>query len=700
LKHALPAVLFVLAAVTAGHAAVFKGTVLDAYTRQPVPYARVEVFGTGRQAWAEEDGTFRLNAEVGPVTLGVSRVGYRQRTWSGLPVSEPAELYLLPEVIDLEGVTVSAFRTPVPLAEAGPVSIIENSEARSGARTALDQALRTTLAAVPRDNVNFSSISLRGTNAEHAMVAIDGVRLNSAQNGTFDLTTMPLGFADRVEVTRGGNSALYGTSPVGGMVNVVTPEPAEMRARVRGGIGALGRRLAELYHENRLGLFGYAVGGNYASADNEFNYENASGDEETMTNADFEGLGGFGKLLFSNGPHRASLFGEYASTKRGSPGPRNWPSDDARRDDTRLSAIGSYTFQPNENLRTGVRAFRVGQWQNFRDPDSLFPINDTHDLVDMGIHVDQLWYPCPWAMLMAGVELDDHRLNSTAVGAPSRTDIAGWAQARVEYSGFSVNPQARFERLDQRGETDESSVRTSFSPKLTVSWSASGWLNVFAGIGRSFRAPSLNDLFWPADLFSYGNPDLEPELSTNVDLGVRGSAGETVSWWVGGYWSDLTNLIQWQPDTLFLYRPVSVAEATILGVEAEASLDLDFVGLDASANWSQAESDGERLYYRPDLTAHAELWFEHEFDPVAARVHLAATHSGDRLSDPVFPDTMPATLDGYTLLDAGAVVSPRIGPLTAAVRFGVRNLLDQRYETVDFYPNPGRTWYSELELGI
>ena len=672
------------------------GTVLDAYTRQPVPDSAV-VSSANATTYTDNLGRFVLTPAPDTDAIEVSHVGYHARLISVVP-DQDATIYLTPEVIDLEGVTVSAFRAPVPVGRSGPVTIIERRDATSGADTDLADALRRTVSAVGRDNVNFSSITLRGTNAEHVMVALDGIRLNSAQNGTFDLTTMPLVFADRIEVIRGGNSALYGTSPVGGMVNVVTPMPDKMSARVRGGIGSLGRRHTELHHENLLGDFGYAVGGSYSAADNGFTYD----DSLQMENADFEGLDAFGKALFGNGPHRTSLFGEYASTKRGSPGSRNWPSDDARRDDARFSLIGDYAFQPNENLRTEVRAYRTNQRQDYRDPDSLFPTSDTHDLVDLGIHLDQLWYPTSWAMVMAGVEMDDHRLQSTAVGAPSRLDIAGWTQFRVESYGFNVTPQARFERQGQRPPDDtlgEPIARNVFSPKLSLGWSGPEYLNFFAGVGRSFRVPSLNDLYWPEDAWSYGNPDLEPELSTNLDFGIRGSAGEKASWWVGGYWSDLTNLIQWQPDTMFRYRPVNVAEATITGVEAEAALDFDFVGLDANLNWSQAtDSSGERLYYRPDLTAHAGLWFDQTFDPVTARATFGVTQSGDRLSDPVYPDTLPKTLAGFALLDAGVAVSPKLGPVTATVQFGVRNILDTRHQTVDFYPNPGRTMYAELEL--
>ena len=51
--------------------------------------------------------------------------------------------------------------------------------------------------------------------------------------------------------------------------------------------------------------------------------------------------------------------------------------------------------------------------------------------------------------------------------------------------------------------------------------------SITANIGRSFRAPSFNDLYWPDDGFAYGNPDLKPETATNMDFGLRIEAFRT-----------------------------------------------------------------------------------------------------------------------------------------------------------------------------
>jgi outer membrane receptor protein involved in Fe transport len=168
-----------------------------------------------------------------------------------------------------------------------------------------------------------------------------------------------------------------------------------------------------------------------------------------------------------------------------------------------------------------------------------------------------------------------------------------------------------------------------------------------------------------------------------------------VDWWLGGYWSSLTDLIQWQQDSASRWRPVNVDTASIIGIEAEVGLDLGSAGADAGLSYTSATSDTERLYYRPEVTARAGLWGEHRLEQVSARVTLGFEHTGNRLTDGA-PDTLPA----FSLVNAGVRLGPVVEQVDVAIDFGVRNVFDTRYQTVRDFPVPGRNWYLELLLGI
>ncbi|OYD15812.1 hypothetical protein CH330_04720 [candidate division WOR-3 bacterium JGI_Cruoil_03_51_56] len=677
------AVIFLTGSVQA-----FKGVVLDAWTRQPVPYAEVHADDIGMTTTTDQEGKFEITTRADQISIEVSRVGYKPRTWNNLPRGKTALLYLFPKAIRLKGVTVSAFRTPVSIDQSGPVTVIEQKTDD----TNVAELIRTAPSVTGRDYVNFTSIALRGTNTEHTLIALDGIPLNSAQNSTFDLTTLPLILARRIEIGRGGNSALYGSSTVGGLVNIITPEPERLGAKLRTGIGSFGRKHLEFMHTNRLEPIGYLIAGDFTNTDNRFDYKDSTDSTCYINNADFENKGILAKGNFRNGPHRVVLLGEYNITERGAPGSLSWPSDSARRDDQHGITQLAYAFQPSENLRTAARAFYHRFWQNFRDPVSA--VNDTHNLANIGVQFDQNIYLKPWAMVMAGLEADKQNLNSTAVGEPSRSTVSAWTQARLEHSGFGLNPIIRFEQIIQENNDSipEKSTTLVLCPKLTMTFSRLEWFTLFAGIGRSFRAPGFNDLYWPEDMFSYGNPHLKPEWSTNIDIGIRGKNPDFLHYWIGYYYSDLTDLIQWQPDTASRFHPVNIDSAKISGIEMEARLDLNHLGLDGNMNYSIAKSGESRLIYRPEFCTRATFWGKYDFRRLTTRLNLTTEYTAQRFTNPANTDTLPA----YLLFHTEASVRF----LEARARFGIHNLSDRRYQTIKDYPVPGRNWYAGLELGI
>lgn len=69
----------------------------------------------------------------------------------------------------------------------------------------------------------LSTIFLRGTNSNHALVLIDGVRLNLAGvSGAADLSQFPIALVQRIEYIRGPRSAIYGSDAIGGVINIIT----------------------------------------------------------------------------------------------------------------------------------------------------------------------------------------------------------------------------------------------------------------------------------------------------------------------------------------------------------------------------------------------------------------------------------------------------------------------------------------------
>jgi len=154
----------------------------------------------------------------------------------------------------------------------------------------------------------------------------------------------------------------------------------------------------------------------------------------------------------------------------------------------------------------------------------------------------------------------------------------------------------------------------------------------------------------------------------------------------------MTDLIQWQPDTAFVFTPVNLDTAMITGIEAELGTSFRHGGVNGTVTLMDARSRGEELVYRPRYSLGVEHWVN--FGPLG--INWDVRHIGPRYTDAENTDLLP----GFLLLDAGLSLAHRFGPARAALRAGVRNIFDRRYEVMKDYPVPGRNLYCELETGL
>ena len=106
----------------------------------------------------------------------------------------------------------------------------------------------------------LSEISIRGSTGQQVIVLLDGVRLNTAQSGTVDLSTIPLAIVDRIEVLRGGGATQVGSGAIGGVINIVTKRPSgKPRTSASASGGSFGTWRGSLSHSDRAGPVDYGV---------------------------------------------------------------------------------------------------------------------------------------------------------------------------------------------------------------------------------------------------------------------------------------------------------------------------------------------------------------------------------------------------------------------------------------------------------
>lgn len=114
-------------------------------------------------------------------------------------------------------------------------------------------------------------MSVRGSTWEQVRVLVDGVPLSSANGGGVDLSTIPVGDVERIEVYRGSSPLSLGASALGGIVSITTRTPRDSAARAQGGLGSFGATQAGV-SGSLAGPLGVYVGAAWESAQNDFPY--------------------------------------------------------------------------------------------------------------------------------------------------------------------------------------------------------------------------------------------------------------------------------------------------------------------------------------------------------------------------------------------------------------------------------------------
>lgn len=455
-----------------------------------------------------------------------------------------------------------------------------------------------------------SSVSIRGSTTDQVVLLVDGRRVNTAQGGGADASTLDLDAAEEVEVIRGGASALFGGDAVGGAIHVRS-RPARPGFGARLAAGSFGERSAEGHAGLVLGPSWSMRGALRArTTDGDFRIRNTAGDSREVTNGDLErvsselradGVAGFAGITGD-----ASFFAQ----DRGIPGSAEFPTPSARLRERRALA-GAVVRDLDGGWRTEADVTWLRQTHRYREPLAAFgPLDDEHVNTRGRLEVAVGRGRTSRAIEAALGAVSD-RLESTTDGSRRRdgADFRVLAARDVRWNGRVVQflGAARLDAI--RG------WKTVASPRAGLTVNLSERVRVSSSAGTAFRIPSFDELFWAPRGSAAGNPDLRVERSRDVDLGLAldgPSRNGTLA--VTAFLRDVRDLIQWLPGPDAVWRPLNLGRALLWGIEADASeawavSSTARVRFGASGTWLRSEDRtdepnvaGKELVYRPNWT--------------------------------------------------------------------------------------------------
>lgn len=402
---------------------------------------------------------------------------------------------------DPQQIVVTGTWTPIPLNEADrSITMLPVTEQTSRLTTAWIDLLRLepSLDLQQRaPNGVLTDLSIRGSSFGQTLVLLNGLRLNDAQTGHFNMNLpVPLEAVERIEVLKGAGSLFYGSDAVGGVVNVITNVPERRTLRIRTALGSFGaqQQRVDFGSSNKLWSQRLVVARDFSTG--------------FASNRDFRSLSGSYDLRFRSRLGNTSVL--LASADRAFGAEQfygNFPSWERTktwwagiRQELGANTEASFAF------RRGTDLFVL-----YRDRPALYTNQHAGETYQAALRrVETLNSN---ARLSYGVEGLRDTLNSTNLG--NRTRDRGAA-----YVGLDVRALRRFSfTLGTREELYTGGGRQSNPTVAAGYWLSHGW-KLKASASRAFRLPTFTDLYY-RDPANVGNPLLRPERAWNFEGGVQ-----------------------------------------------------------------------------------------------------------------------------------------------------------------------------------
>jgi len=569
---------------------------------------------------------------------------------------------------ELDTVVVTADRAPVPVSETlASVTVLTREDIeRSQAPDLLTLLARQAGIDVARTGGagQASTLFLRGGNSTHALVLVDGVRVNPATQGAPDFAHLPLPQIERIEIVRGPRAALWGSDAIGGVIQIFTRDPShaffESHAGSYGHHGA-SAAYGYAHGDSDIGLtLGYdrlqgfsATNENYPYGDfpDQDGYRNQSASLRAGTKLgtqrlSFSALATNGDVEFDEG--ETDAHNRVYALQLAGPLAAGW---------NHALVLGRST----EDLDTPAYASKFGSERNTLDW-TVSKALDEHNDIDLGLNLAREY---GYSNELYTGNFDSDRDNTAL--------FVSW---RGRYGAQSWAASLRHD--------DNSQFGGATTGNLAWGWQAAPAWRLRASLGSAFRAPDFNELYYPGfeiapGLFMFaGNPDLDPERSVTAEAGLDWTPQARSHVGLSLYRTRVQDLIVFGGD---LFDAMNIDRANIDGAELEFATGFGNLNLHGNLNWLDARNrdTGEALLRRaPRKAALSADWSFR--NGASAGIDLSAVSAR--------PDAGNVRLGGYGLVDLRASV-----PLPAGWRFEARveNLGDRDYELVQGYNTPGRS---------
>lgn len=512
----------------------------------------------------------------------------------------------------LDDMVVTASRVPTQKVDTpADISVITKEEIADQNYASASDALR----AIPGVNVLGSGakgssmgqdkILLNGD--ERVLVLVDGRRMNLGSSGNSSADWLPpVNAIERIEVLRGGGSALYGTDAVGGVINVIMKKGSDIGNHVT--VKAAGGSFnAEQYAISASGSTDSGLGLIVSATKErrgEYKFKNANGKSQLLKNSGYDDTGVIVKLDQKVGEdNRIGVNFEHINAEGGSPfGYSGFGNTDSHKRISNNVAL-RYDWNESSDERGYVQVYKNYQHAHFRSPDAGNQSNFTDST--MGIEAQQNFKFSDTDELTVGLEYYKTTVDNAALYAGKRdiNNKAIFVENRWEFApSWQLNAGLRYDHHSKYG--------SEFTPKVALNKKFDENSNAYLSWGRVFNAPTTDDLYWYQPGWGmFGNPDLKAEKGNVWTLGGNTKLGDKTTLSGSIFYSDIDDAIGWLYDsTTYQSKAVNINKEKRRGLEVSLNHDFDD-NLSAYASYTYVQVKQDKGYgFAKDLTTKPNIY--------------------------------------------------------------------------------------------
>jgi len=719
-----PGLLIAVLLLSAGYAGTSRsaplkgmiaGRILDSETREPLQAVNIMLLGTVRGASSDAKGRYIIkDLPAGSYTLRASMIGYRSVTIENVNVlpnkAVRADFFLRETPIEFDPIVVLAGKSEQRLDQAPvSISVVTSREIERRQPKSIIEALET----APGINFVGNQINIRGSTGysfgagNKVLLLLDGVPVYASDTGEFNWDMLPPLDIEQIEVLKGAGSTLWGASALGGVVNVITKDPApEGRLLFSYTLGRYARPRYDVWqwtdpdrlhytredasYSKRFDAFGLRL-----SAGRLFN----TGHSELGDAKKYNLTGKFDLRL----PNAAkwTAYAAYSSISRGFFIQWRGQNDPYEVDPSnldnraRINQLNLYTklnWPVSSRLAFNFRASLVRSLMG----NQFGSGSEFNPAIGQGVEMSIDWIPAASHTVTLGAQYQ-HDTGSTEYFGDHRGYFIGpYLQDEWRISNVRLTAGFRYDRYQLIGGDKED----LFSPRIGVNWEPWAATNVRASIGSGFRAATIVERFLELSVMNFkikANPGLKAESSWAYDIGVRHYFNPDWNIDLSLFRNDYWELIEAHLDLIrgqIQFR--NIPRARIQGIEATTNLTrpVRLLGrrIEAGLQFSLTAMDHLDLKYEEPLTYRPKTLATLKATLSSGALHLSLDHRYASRIDQVklYPinDRVPMKFWDVRL-------SADISFFT--LQLGVVNLFNYNYAPMESNLMPMRTYTLSLK---